>query len=182
MHAVLLEGNVSIHSYDYSPQPVMAMVDDEWYSTRLDAVITRKDEQLEWWEFKWSTDTGSDRKGRSEKQLKAQAQAAQTNGVAYLIKTEKDLRNKELLFDNWLLLCAAITRAKYHSQLHEESILQRMFMQHRTLTLSSVLNIHDTDPALMLAVVGRELQAGALEANLETELFGLNSILTWRGV
>lgn len=180
MHAVLLEGDKNILAYDYSPRPVTAIVDNECYSTTLDAVVTLADGRDEWWEFKWSIDTGSDREGRSKKQLKAQAQAAQEKGVTYRIKTENDLRNKELLFDNWLLLCAAITRANYQSLIHEMAVAHRMFQLHRQLNLSNLLNVPETDPALMLAVIGKELQTGRLEANLETEILGLNSILVWR--
>lgn len=177
MHAVLLEGDVNVVGYDFDPEPVMSHAANDHYQTTLDAMVRFKDGTTRWWEFKWSQDTGAHRSGRSVLQLEAQSNAASREGVAYEIKTEKHLKHKEILFDNWLMLIAVINRAKFCSSFKETDEINRLFQTHRSLTLASVLSIADTDPAISQAVIGKMLQTGQIATDLDTELFGLNSIL-----
>lgn len=179
MHIVLLEGDVSVISYDVEPEPVYSVIDGETRQTKLDAIVRFRDGHEEWWEFKRSKDIGAGRQGRSKAQLSAQAQAAQVAGIKYEIKTENNLRGREILFDNWLTLCAAMTRARTCATFTEEYQLRRTLNAVRRTTFGSLLSCPDIDPALMIAAVARNLAAGTLKTDLKDSLFGLNSILEW---
>jgi|GEM_PF-785625 len=182
MHFVLLEGNVAVQSYIPEPPPVYASIDGEVRQTMLDAEVHMANGVIEWWEFKRSIDTGPSRMGRSKPQLSAQAQAASAAGVKYRVLTEEDLRGKEILFDNWLMLCAAITRCKYHPMEQVADDLLRRLRLQRTVRYGTLLDDENLDPAYLLATVATALQQGLIEADLEKSLFGLDSILTRRSV
>ena len=136
--------------------------------------------QDEWWEFKRAQDAGPSRQGRARKQLDAQATAASAAGVIYRILTERDLVGKGILFDNWLHLCAAITRARGCATYREAEVLRERLALRDNCTLGELMSDNAIDPALMLAVVARLLQAGELSANLETEYFRRASLLSRR--
>jgi len=130
MHFVLMEGDLSISRYDPDPVPVTATIDGETRQTKLDATVYFVDGHQEWWEFKRSVDSGSDRTGRARQQLNAQAQAASHAGIIYKIKTGLDLQGNEIYFDNWLMLCAAITRARNQSMYFEARTLESRLSDH----------------------------------------------------
>lgn len=177
MHCVLLEGDTTVTSYNPYPAPVQAQVESRTYTTVLDLVVNRADGTTEWWEFKRNKDVSPSPSGRAKIQLAAQAKAASSAGVKYLIKTEKDLRHKELLFDNWLWLCRAMTAARAFSCQQEVQLIHEQLRRHDAFTYGSLLDHPNTDPALIFAATARLLQKGTLVANLEAELFGLNTIL-----
>lgn len=177
MHLILLEGDTSVLRYDADPLPVTAVVDGESRRTKLDAIVYFEEGRMEWWEFKRSPDAGPGRRGRARPQLSAQAQAAAAAGVPYRVLTEHELQNKQVLFENWLLLCAAITRARHHSTFREAKILDVRLATHGALTLAALLQDGECDPALMLALIAKLLQQGLLQTDLETRLFGMDSML-----
>lgn len=178
MHFVLLEGDLSVESYDPDPPPVNASIDGEVRQTKLDAHVRLKTGHIEWWEFKRLQDSGPSREGRSQPQLSAQAQAAAIAGVPYRVKTDLDLKHKEIHFDNWLTLCAGISRCRNQPLYREADMLADRFAIQKAIRFGSLLDIPEIDPAHMLAVVALSLQAGTVETNLESALFGRTSILT----
>ena len=177
MHFVLLEGDLSVERYDPQPDPVNTVIDGETRQTKLDAHIYYNDGHIEWWEFKRRTDVGAQRTGRSRPQLSAQAQAAAAAGVPYRVRTDVDLKGHEILFDNWLTLCAAITRCRSQSLHRETDVIAQRFISHREVRFDTLLTVPGIDPACMLAATALALQGGAIEADLDKSLFGLNSIL-----
>lgn len=180
MHLVLLEGDITVENYIPEPTPVYASIDGEVRQTQLDAHVHLVDGAIEWWEFKRSGDAGPNRIGRSKSQLSAQAQAAGAAGVKYRVKTDDDLKGKEVLFDNWLMLCAAMTRCKYQAMDREEDILLKHLNLQKSVRFGTLLDNEEADPAYMLATVAKTLQKGMMEADLERSLFGLNTLLKWR--
>jgi hypothetical protein len=177
VHIVLLEGDPAVLDYDPAPPAVLAIAADEPYQTSLDAIVRYVDGRQEWLEFKRARDTGPQRKKRSRAQLDAQANAAAAAGVTYRVLTERDLTGKELLFDNWLHLCAAITRARGVPSYREREILDCQLDTCRTCTVGSLLSEHSADPAVMLSVIAQRLQAGKLDCDLVSQYFGRNSVL-----
>lgn len=177
MHFVLMEGNQEIARYDPDPAPVNTVIDGEARQTKLDAVVYFSGGETEWWEFKRSNDEGPNRSGRARAQLSAQAQCASFAGVKYRVLTDGDLRDKQILFDNWLLLCAAITRAKRQPVFREARLLEGRLDTHRAVTLGALLEDPQADAGLMLAVVGTALQQGRIRTNLDQALIGKNSVL-----
>jgi hypothetical protein len=178
MHVVLLEGDPQVVGYNPTPDPVYASIDGENQKTTLDIHVYYQDGHTEWWEFKRSQDSTPSRTGRSGPQLSAQAQAASAAGIAYRIRTDADLQNKEILFDNWLTLCAGINRCRNHSLHRESEVLTSRFHIQNKQTVQSLLDAPDIDPAYMLAVIGLSLQKGTLTANLAHSLFGVETVLS----
>lgn len=178
MHFVLLEGDLSVESYDPDPPPVFASIDGEVRQTKLDAHVRLKNGHIEWWEFKRLQNSGASREAHCRLQLSAQAQAAATAGVSYQVKTDLDLKHKEILFDNWLTLCAGISRCRNQPLYREADMFSARFAIQKTISFGSLLDIPEIDPAHMLAIVAVSLQAGTVETNLESALFGRESILT----
>ena len=175
--AVLAEGDLDIIRYEAEPPSVYASIDGEVRQTKLDAFVTRRNNAIEWREYKWSSDATPARTGRSGPQLSAQAQAAQAAGVAYRVITEKDFRQKEILFDNWQFLCAAINRVAGFTASKEIEIFERKFQTHGKLSLGDLLKIDNTDPALILALVAKSLQIGQLRCDLERALLTRSTVL-----
>jgi hypothetical protein len=178
VHCVLFEGDTSIKSYEPDPPPVYASIDGETRQTKLDAYVNYENGSTEWFEFKWHQDIGPARTGRSQPQLSAQAQAATAAGVRYVVRTDLDFRGKEILFDNWLLLCAAMTRCRKHLLDKELNLLHQRFEMQRMQTLGSLLEHPNVDRAYMLAAIAQFLQKGLLTSDLEHSLIGRESILT----
>jgi hypothetical protein len=79
------------------------------------------------------------------------------------------------LLDNWITLCAIITRAKSHASYHEQEKLLAMLGRHDCVRVRDVLAIPEVDPAIMLAVVAKALQQGMIQTDLNSRLFGLHS-------
>jgi hypothetical protein len=180
MHFVLLEGDVSVESYDPAPEPVRASIDGEVRETELDAHVRFKGGQIEWWEFKRREDSGPSKERRSRPELSAQAQAAAAAGVRYQVRTDLDLQHKEVLFDNWLTLCAGITRCRNQPIYREADLFTARLALQKSISFGSLMDIPGIDHAHMLAVVAVALQNGTVQADLEKSLFGRESTLTRR--
>lgn len=179
MHLILLEGDLSVVSYD--PTAVLACASNHAAQPRTSshAVVYFTDEHREWWEFKRSNQKNPHKGSRAARQAEAMAYAAAA-GIPYRVLTELDLRNKEVLFDNWLLLCAVMNRARHRPMFSEADILHHRLAAHSSITISSLLQEAGIDPALMLAVVAKSLQQGIVQTELDREFFGPNSMISRR--
>lgn len=182
MHFVLLEGDVSVQRYLPEPPPVTASVDGEVRQTQLDAEVHFVNGEIEWWEFKRVRDTGPGRSGRAAPQLSAQAQAASAAGVKYRVLTETELFGQEVLFDNWLMLCAAMSRCSEQTINRETDYLLRRLSVQESISFGTLLGDEEWDPAHVLAAVAKLLQHGVIQADLERALFGLHTVLTRRTI
>lgn len=181
MHFVLLEGDASVTGYDPDPPAVYANIDGETRQTKLDAHVYFKGRDVEWWEFKRLQDSGPGRSGRSKPQLSAQAQAASEAGVRYRVQTDLELKHKEILFDNWLNLCACMTRCRNQPMHREADILLDVLSQQKCVRFGTLLsNYPGIDPALMIAAAAVALQNGLAITDLEKAFFGYDSVLTRR--
>lgn len=178
---VCFEGDPDVDHYTLEPEPVHAVIDGETYQTQLDAHVTHVDGHVEWVEFKREPDTGPQRSGRAKPQLSAQAQAAATAGVKYRVVSERDFRDRLVFFDNWCVLCAAITRARGQPSFVEAKRLQeRMAGATSEARVGDLVSEPDCDPAVMLAVIATCLQKGVFETDLHTRFFTHDSILRRR--
>ncbi|HYD62090.1 MAG TPA: hypothetical protein VEC35_17125 [Noviherbaspirillum sp.] len=180
MHLVLLEGDVNVVSYDPAPQPVFADIENDKVQTFLDAIVYFRDGHEEWWEFKRAADAGPTRRGRAKRQLSAQAQAAGAAGKKYVIKTERDLEGRSYEFDNWLHLCAMITRARGIAHFKESELLRQRLCAHDYANVGMLLQEPNIDSGLMLSAIASALQQGHAYAELQCELLGTHTTLRRR--
>lgn len=172
MHLVLLEGDISVGGYD--------LVDDAFkVSSKSDGghVRVRTRDGGQYWllirrrQRHQSSDVDNTAIPQSVRERAAEA------GVLVHERSELEIAGKEVLFDNWLTLCAIMTRAKdYPTYLHTEQFLAAL-SRHGTLCVRDVLTMAGVDPAIMLAVVAKALQDGLVRADLQHRFFGLHSSL-----
>jgi len=178
MVCVLLESDISVAAYKVKPGPYPTVIDDEHTSIVPDLEVEYQHGKREWWEIRRS----QTQHGKRESSVSPIARAAETAGIGYLQRTENDMVDKAVAFDNWLLLCAAMTRARHFPMHHESGVLHNLFEESRTATVGQLLRVATVDRGLMVATIARFLQAGRLSAELETTLFCEETVLTARAV
>lgn len=172
MHVVLLEGDVNVTGYTVND----GAVDRNALSPSLR--IYHQDRHVEWWLVQWSNSGRGAKAEAAAQRHAAMSESAKATGATFHIKTEKDLRGKEILFDNWLNLCAAMTRCRSMSTALEAVALKDAFVAEVSLRYADLVALPNVDPAHMLALVAHALQSGSLRADLENELFGPQTVLT----
>lgn len=176
MHLVLLEGDQTVLGYE----PVIR----EDYSLLANSPSAAKirfcDGRLEWWDFER---VRRDRRGRKlqgeTKDSTASSQfAADKMGAVYVVKTDLELMGKQILFDNWITICAAITRCRSQYLGGEADLFSRRMALQETATLELLLDLPEIDVANMLAVVGTALQKGTARTNLQSQLLSRCSLIS----
>jgi hypothetical protein len=171
MHIVLLEGDVDVTTYRFVGDPFN--LDGIKTDSTLPGyvLLTYRDGRQEWGHFTRKSATAGPK-------MDALRGAAATAGATFRVRTELDLRGQEVHFDNWLTLCAVITRAR-HISCHQEA---KIFSEHvrggGSCKVGELIGAPDVDPALMLAVVAKALQAGYISTNLTSRLFDFGSVIT----
>jgi hypothetical protein len=177
IHIVLLEGDPSIMRYILEYPTVRTTINDEIVETTLDATAYTRDGREIWLEFKREDDSGPSRRGRAQQQLSAQAQAASIAGIDYEVRTDRSLAGKEIRFNNWLHLCAAINRCRQYSLAAEVFALQQLFSIQEVAYMDQLLSLPGIDHALMLGAIATQLHAGVLTCDLDTELYSHASLI-----
>lgn len=177
---VKCEAARNVSTYELEGPTVFGQDAKEVRRTTYDVRPLLDDGHVERWEFKFSKDAGPARTGRSVGQLQAQASAALVAGEPYRVFTELDLKGTEVQFDNWLLLCGAMNRARRYPLWQEFQEIKRLLDWHGDLPLGDILVAQEMDPALMLAAVARGLQKGIFDSNLETQLLSLSTRIARR--
>lgn len=183
MHLVILEGDTSVLRYVPGSTSLIEDAQGTHHDITSDAQVYRRDGTIEWWDFK-RIQRASRASKRSDEERRGESkveQAACAAGATYHMKTDLELANQEILFDNWLTLCAAITRCRGQFLGREsDAFSQRTSLQH-AVTLENLINLPGIDVACMLSVAALALQEGIVRTNLTTQLFGRSSLLSRSG-
>ena len=172
MHLVLLEGDSSVVGYDLVDDPFNVNSDSQTGYVR----VRNRDGSEHWLVIRRN---GRKRVSSSDyacvpEELRANAQAA---GVEVHRRSELELVGKDILLDNWLTLCAIMTRARSYPSYIETERFLAVLARHDSLRVIDVLSTPGVDPAIMLAVVAKALQNGRVQTDLARTLFGMNSQL-----
>lgn len=96
-------------------------------------------------------------------------------------KTDDDIRGQEIAIDNWLLLCAAITRCRNSSMQRESDAMLNCMSKLRSMQIGELLVQPEIDPAIMLAVIASAIQRGIVHCDLKNNLLTLRTVVDWRG-
>jgi hypothetical protein len=178
MHLVLAEGDTQIRSYMLKPLLVDESPDKGSVHAHSNAEIYFVNGDIELWEFQRSGDAELERKRHKNRQRSTDPPGLSAEERSNRVRNDLELKGKEILFDNWLLLCAAITRCKHQMMDREADALARRLRLHRSVRFGELLDIPKIDQAHILAVTAMSLQKGLLKTDLEQSLFGLDSVLT----
>lgn len=122
------------------------------------------------------------RKRPSSKDAEGGADDLSKNSLAsgpVVWKSDEHIRGREIAIDNWLLLCAAITRCRNFRFQREQDMLKECMKSSDSASLGELLTTTGADPALMLGVVARALQKGLIRADLDRELVAHATVLSW---
>lgn len=174
MHLILLEGTPDVLRYHFVGDPFGVMGAGREASLPGYVRVENADSPDTWLRIKRS----GARTGRASvpddagEILRAGASAV---GAKYAEYTGDDLRGRETEFENWLILCACITRAKGHPDYTERAAFIETLQTNRTVSVRTLLAASDIDPAIMLAVIASSLQQGVAITDLQGRLFGLDS-------
>jgi hypothetical protein len=174
MHLILLEGVTTVRGYDLVDDPFNVSSSNSEGYVRLRYYDGREE---------WLTIGRQSRpRARQSQQLTQQdgavAEKAAAAGIVLHRRSELELAGKEVLFDNWLTLCAIITRARPYPSYQEQEKFLDQLKRHGALRVSDVLATPNVDRAIMLAVIAKSLQTGIVETDLGRHLFGTHSTLS----
>lgn len=169
MYCILWEGDPAVKAYELDPPFHITDPDRTNKPPIVNAVRYLVNGATEWCLFR----------GEAEKKsslLIVEVAAARVSATCKVF-TAAQLSTQKILFDNWLNLCAAMTRAKCQTNYTEGRILARRLLQHQQVTLATLLNEEGIDPCVMLGLVARGLAQGSFSTDLDARLFSLSSVL-----
>lgn len=173
MHLMLLEGTTTLRGYDLIDDPFMVSSTNKEGYVRL----RHNDGREEWLIIGRQSKTRAGEPHQQTERHSAVIAKAAAAGVVLHWRSELELVGKEILLDNWLTLCAIMTRARPYPSYMEQEILLGQLKRHGAVQVGDVLAAPNSDKAIMLAVIARSLQNGIVETDLGKRLFGLHSIL-----
>jgi hypothetical protein len=176
MLCVLLEGDTSVKRYKVDSGPYLTVVDGEPINISPDIEVERYDGPAEWWELVSSQLT----KRRKKPESGVMALAAASVGTVHVRRSADDMNGKAVAFDNWLLLSAAINRARHYGGHYEARILRRFLDLDRKVTVGKLLQQEGIDQALMIAQIAQFLHAGRACCDLDSRLFCGDTLLRAR--
>lgn len=174
MQAVILEGDPDVTAYDVCPDAVNVNFEGRDIALRPAMQVFYADKSVEWLDFESLGHDG--RPVKSKAQLQRSRYADQT-GKYYKFVTDASFRKQLVLFNNWAMLCATITRCKDFSYAQMQRDVIDCVLQQGQTTLETLLECIEGDPALIQASVAHGLRQGIIKADLSKSLFGLNSPL-----
>jgi hypothetical protein len=170
LHLILLEGDADVVGYDFIDDPFKITSNSSKGYVRL-RHLDRKDTWLTLGRHRPRDSAGASA-GQDEDSLESKAKEA---GVTLIHRTELELSDRATLIDNWITLCAIMTRARsYPSHIERDRFLSCM-TKHGSPRVVDLLAEPGIDPAMMLAVIAKALQSGRYVADLDRATFGLHT-------
>jgi len=179
MHMILLEGDPNVQNYSFVGDPfcLQGRAPREEVPGYVD--VTQLNGEHTWICVKRSSIAGTgERKENVVRNLVKES--ASEAGAAYAEYSELELRGRELEFENWLILCGCINRAKDLPDYVELSRYLRLVRANSGIAVRTLLEEKDCDPAVMLAVIARSLQSGTAVTELRKAPFCLETVIQGR--
>lgn len=137
MHLILLEGDTSVVGYEVVGDPFL-LSPGASDPNNAGYVRVRRAASGDLWLLLRRAHKG-DRAGAKVRNHLELGERAKAAGASLEVRTELDLIGKEVLVDNWLTLCALITRAHAWPSHHEPSILSSYLSLHGSVRVSTLL-------------------------------------------
>lgn len=180
MHLVLLEGDPAVVRYQVEQLNSHAAQETPNGDERAAATVYMRDGAVQWWDFQREQQSVR-RRGAFTQDCSSgatKAAAAIAAGAAYHVKTDQDLMGKEILFDNWLTLCALMSRCRNQFLGRETGVMLNALATGQSLRLGYLADLPGIDPALMHGAVAHAMQSGVIFSNLATQMLGRSSFLS----
>jgi hypothetical protein len=178
MNCVCMEGDPAVVAYDLDPAPIYVVAQGKTSREfRAHVLVHLTGGRKEWCRYEYERS----HRGKNIRNERDPMGTANTNDtVTCRVFTDQDLYGKLAFFDNWCVLCAAITRARGISTYLETKRLQERLQIEGEVILGSLLEEEGCDPAITIAVIARCLQGQVIETDLVGRLIGVDSLLRRR--
>lgn len=181
MHALLLEANESVASYDADPDRIVALVQGEGHvGSKPDAIVTRHNGQVKYVEVKYKADMTQE---RAALQAAAQSQAAAKVGASWEWFTEEDAERNERLVHDWLHIVAVLGQMRWELAVAWPDVskqIRQHLIQSGPATLGE-LREHGFDTwQIAFSATFRLIQLGALRSNLSDEPLSPDTVIGTR--
>jgi len=179
MHMILLEGDPDVQNYAFVGDPfcLQGPAPREELPGYVD--VTYVNGEHTWIRVKRSSIAGTDRGKESVVRNRIKERALEAR-AAYAEYSELELRGRELEFENWLILCGCINRAKDLPDYVELSRYTRLVRANSGISVRTLLEEEDCDPAVMLAVIAKSLQCGTAVTELRKASFCPETVIQRR--
>ena len=171
MQAVLLEGDPEVSSY--SVQVESDADENQAYGRIL--VVQKLDGTVEWLFCCRNASVAKQGKSKFLPQLEKERARAATVGACFVVSTERDLASRMTEFWNWLALSTAMTRARDFSQENEFQILSSYMKKQKSCSFHRAIGMSGVDPALMIAVIAKQLAFGQLKCDLKNQPLNIST-------
>lgn len=177
MHCVLMEGDPDIVRYT---QPALQEPRERSTPnrTRIPFSIAQDKTGTQVW-FGYRRGRPADLQGWHDALKDLSKQASDSGTVCHLV-SDSQLERQRCLFDNWLVLSRAMTAARSYPRQREAEALAGLLARGSSFELAIALHQPQCDPAIMLAIIARQLQVGKLTADLTTQLLSASTIVRTR--
>ncbi|SPD46665.1 hypothetical protein [Cupriavidus neocaledonicus] len=176
MHCVLMEGDPNIVRY----APPIVREPGESASTVPPIAFSSAQSShgpQTWFCYRWEEAASSEAWNAALQELHKQAE---DRGAVCHIVLGRDLERQKVLFDNWLVLSRAMTAARSFPRQREALALAELLSRTSSFELTVGMHQPECDPAIMLALIARQLQLGKLTADLGTQLLSAATIVHGR--
>lgn len=165
IQAVLLEGDPEVISY--SVQNEIESEDDRGFGRIL--VSQKHDGTMDWLfccRYKSTEKSGSTKFHAILERERVRAEKA---GGRFSVQTERNFASGMPEFWNWLTLCGAMTRARDFNQELEYATLSSHLKKHNSCSFHGAMGMPGVDPALMVAVIAKQLALGLIKCDLRNQ-------------
>lgn len=172
IHAVLMEGDLGVVSYKNASAEIIELDNPNAIPFKAVFLVAFADGSHKWLSF--SNDDGKDITSNKMCALNSERSVS----YQHIVKSQKSFQGCEILFDNWLNLCAMINRCRMMSTFKETDALKQFFRLHSGAMLKDIFSIANLDRAKVLASIAIMLQNGILVADLEAKILCKNTIFS----
>ncbi|WP_458765957.1 hypothetical protein [Cupriavidus basilensis] len=173
MHCVLMEGDPDIVRYTQPAFHEPGGDSSKKVCVTFSIAQDRAGAQI-WFGYSRGKAADPDRRHAAFQDL---CRLAGDSGAACRLMTDSELERQRCLFDNWLVLSRAMTAARSYPRQREAEALAVLLARAPSFELTVALHQPECDPAIMLAIIARQLQVGRLTADLKVHLLSASTIV-----
>lgn len=177
-HFLFAESDPKIETINYSPVPQIVRVGDEDCATELDAEVKFKNGRIQWREIKFS-DSFEELDARSQRQWKAQAEAANSQGIEYVRFTENEIFANPQRIANWRRVVAWLAAVRGRSLYSQHVEVAALLNAQGSASLEEIRLLGSgPESAYYVAAVLKGVQDGKFFSDLDVKPFNKNSTFT----